>query len=125
MIWAIALGGAAGSVTRYLISLGMQRSSLDFPFGTLFINVAGSFLIGVFARVLSVPGSSPELRAALTIGFCGGFTTFSTFSAELVAMAEQGRVARAALYVIVSVSLGALATFAGLALGTRWLTPRA
>jgi CrcB protein len=124
MIWAIALGGAAGTVARYLLTLAMQRTSADFPFGTLLINVVGSFLIGFLARVLSVPGDSPVLRAALTVGFCGGFTTFSTFSAEFVNMVQQGRIGRAMLYVVVSVSVGVTATMLGLALGSRLIATR-
>ena len=124
MIWAIVLGGAAGTVARYLLSLGMQRASGEFPFGTFLINVTGSFLIGVLARVLSTHGSNPVLRAALTIGFCGGFTTFSTFSAEFVTMVEQGRALRAIVYVVASVTVGISATVLGLAVGNRLVATR-
>ncbi len=124
MIWAIALGGAAGTIARYLLSLSFQRAGGGFPVATLLINVTGSFLIGLVARVLSTPGSNPVLRAALTIGFCGGFTTFSTFSAEFVTMVEQGRALRAILYVVVSVTAGVSATLLGLAIGNRIITPR-
>lgn len=92
--------------------------------GTFAINVVGSFLIGVLARVFSTPDSNPLMRAALTIGFCGGFTTFSTFSAEFVALVQEGRTTRAMLYVLLSVTTGILAVFAGLALGDRFLSPR-
>ncbi len=119
MIWAIALGGAAGTVSRYLLSLGMQRANAEFPMSTLLINVVGSFLIGMLSRTLTLPGDSPVLRAALTIGFCGGFTTFSTFSAEFVSMVQQGRALRAVLYVVLSVSLGVIATVLGMAVGAR------
>ncbi len=119
MIWAIALGGGAGSVLRYLVSLGLQRVGGGFPMATLVVNVLGSFLIGFLARWFSDPGDNPVTRAALTIGFCGGFTTFSTFSAELVTMMEQGRAVRALLYVVVSVSFGICSTLAGLAVGVR------
>ena len=124
MIWAIALGGAAGTVARYLLSLGMQRTSSEFPFGTFLINVTGSFLIGMLARVLSTPGSNPVLRAALTIGFCGGFTTFSTFSAEFVNLVEQGRALRAIVYVVASVTVGVSATLFGLFVGNRIVATR-
>ena len=124
MLWGIAVGGAAGSVTRYVISMWMTRSHGDFPFATFVINVAGSFLIGVFARVFSTPDSNPVLRAALTIGFCGGFTTFSTFSAELVTLVQEGRSARAMLYVTTSVLAGAVAVVAGLAVGNRMVAAR-
>jgi CrcB protein len=97
MIWAIALGGAAGTVSRYAISQWMLRAHGAFPLATFAINIAGSFLIALFARVMSTPDSSPVLRAALTIGFCGGFTTFSTFSAEFVTLVQEGRTGRAVL----------------------------
>ncbi len=122
VVWfAVALGGAAGSVLRYAIGLAFVRTSLAFPFGTLLVNVLGSFLIGVFARWFSAPGLDPVWRIALTVGFCGGFTTFSTFSAELITLAQEGRTLRAAIYVVVSVSLAVLATVLGLAAGDRLL----
>jgi CrcB protein len=81
------------------------------------INVAGSFLIGLLARLFDAPDHNQVLRVALTVGICGGFTTFSTFSAETVTLLQQGKAGRAALYVTVSLVLGVLATFAGLAVG--------
>lgn len=124
MLWGIAIGGAAGSVTRYLISMWLVRAHGEFPLATFGINVGGSFLIGLLARVFSTPDSNPVMRAALTIGFCGGFTTFSTFSAELVTLVQEGRTVRAALYVGASVLAGALAVVAGLAVGDRLVTAR-
>lgn len=122
MIWlAVALAGGAGSVLRYAIGLALQRAPLGFPVGTLVVNVIGSFLLGVFARWLSAPSFDPAWRIALTVGFCGGFTTFSTFSAELVSMAQEGRMMRAAAYVLASLLLGVSATLLGLALGDRLL----
>ncbi len=122
MTWfAVAIGGAGGSVLRYAVGLLLARSTIGFPLGTLSVNVIGSFLIGLFARWLSAPDMDPIWRVALTVGFCGGFTTFSTFSAELVAMAHEGRLVRAAAYVIVSVALGVTATLLGLAAGDRLL----
>lgn len=124
MLWAIAFGGAAGSVSRYLVSVWMTRPGGAFPIGTLLVNVVGSFLIGFFARAFSTPDSNPVIRAALTIGFCGGFTTFSTFSAEFVTLVQEGRTARAVLYVVASVLTAVLAVLAGLAVGQRFITPR-
>jgi CrcB protein len=125
MLWAIALGGAGGTVSRYLLSQWLTRATGAFPLGTFLINVVGSFLIAVFARVLSTPDSNPALRAALTIGFCGGFTTFSTFSAEFVTLVQEGRTSRAVLYASVSVIAGIVAVVAGLALGDRLVATRA
>ena len=124
MLWGIAIGGAAGSVSRYVISLWLERSHGAFPLGTFVVNVSGSFLIGLFARMFSTPHGNPLVRAALTIGFCGGFTTFSTFSAEFVTLMQEGRTVRAVGYVTASVLSGVLAVVAGLAIGSRLVTPR-
>jgi CrcB protein len=100
------------------ISLGgaVQRSSASgFPVGTFFVNVVGCFLIGVFVRFLLNMQTSAELRALLVVGFCGGFTTFSTFSFETVGLIEGGEYARAATYIAGSVLLCIMATFAGMA----------
>jgi CrcB protein len=113
MLLAVAGGGAIGSVARYVIGVVLPRSSGAFPLSTLLINVAGSFLIGLFARLFDAPDDHQVLRVALTVGICGGFTTFSTFSAETVTLLQQGRAGRAALYVTVSLVAGVLATFAG------------
>ena len=117
MLLAVAGGGAIGSVARYVIGVVLPHSSGAFPLSTLLINVAGSFLIGLFARLFDAPDDHQVLRVALTVGICGGFTTFSTFSAETVTLLQQGRAGRAALYVTVSLVAGVLATFAGFMVG--------
>jgi CrcB protein len=124
MLLTIALGGAAGTLARYGLGAWAQRYSAAFPIGTLVINVLGSLLLGFLFRVLVQSGVSPELRVGLTIGFCGGFTTFSTFSFETATLLEGGSWTRAALYVTGSVLLSLLATFAGFALARLWLQPR-
>src|SRR3982074_102608 len=112
----IALGGAAGSLLRYLVGGIVQRTSPSgFPVGTLFVNVVGCFLIGVFVRFFLHMQRSPGIRALLVVGFCGGFTTFSTFSIETVGLIEGGEYARAATYIGGSVLLCIVATFAGMA----------
>ena len=117
MMWlAIALGGAVGSVLRYAVALVMQNVSVDFPYGTLTINVTGSLVLGFLTRFLLPTTVSPELRAALTIGVCGGYTTFSTFSYEAAALMEGGHVGRAAIYAVLSAVLSVGAMFAGFAL---------
>ncbi|MGI8842573.1 MAG: fluoride efflux transporter CrcB [Gemmatimonadaceae bacterium] len=112
MILHIALGSALGGVARYVIAGWVQRASeTPFPTGTMLVNVTGSLLLGVLARtVLVAPGISPEMRALLAVGFCGGYTTFSTFSLETVQLLEKGQIGRAGLYAVASVvlSLGAL-----------------
>jgi CrcB protein len=112
----IALGGAVGSLLRYLVGQAVQRTSASgFPIGTMFVNVSGCFLIGVLVRQFMNMQLTPELRALLIVGFCGGFTTFSTFSAETIGLIEGGEYGRASGYVILSVGLCLLATVAGMA----------
>jgi CrcB protein len=111
----IALGGAGGSVLRYLLGGFIQRSSSSgFPIGTMVVNVTGCFLIGILVRQFLNMQLSNDLRALLVVGFCGGFTTFSTFSAETLALIEGGEYARATAYVLLSVTLCLLATLAGM-----------
>jgi CrcB protein len=124
MLLAIACGGASGTVMRFLIGQWLPRTTGGFPLATWGINVGGSFAIALFARILSTPTSSPLLRAALTVGLCGGFTTYSTFSAEIVALVQEGRAVRAAAYVAVSLACGVLAVVAGLSLGGRLMASR-
>ena len=116
MLLAIALGGAVGSVARYLLGTLMQRASEGFPWGTLVVNVTGSLLLGFLARYLLDPTVSAELRAGLTVGLCGGYTTFSTFSLETMTLLQRGAYGRAASYVSASVALSLLATFVGFAM---------
>jgi len=113
--WAIALGAAVGGVTRYYLSAAVQhRMGATFPWGTLVINVTGSIVLGfIMHYALSTQSVSVELRALLTTGFCGGYTTFSTFSYETIALMEDGQWPRAALYVLLSVGLSLIATFFG------------
>lgn len=115
MLWAVAIGGAAGSAARFLVGGAIQRASgTSFPVWTLVINVAGSLLLGFIMRY-AVDGISlnAQTRALLTTGFCGGFTTFSTFSFETVSLIEQGDWRRAAIYIILSVGACLIGAFAG------------
>lgn len=109
----IALGGAAGSVSRYGLGLIVQRTTHAFPLGTLTVNVLGCVLVGILARFFMHTQTHPDLRAMLIVGFCGGFTTFSTFSLEVVGLAQGGDWPRAAGYVAASL----LFCIAGTALG--------
>jgi fluoride exporter len=118
MLLYVALGSAIGGVSRYLLG-GLIQRLLDttFPTGTLVINVSGSLLLGAIARyAVETPTFSPEIRALLTIGVCGGYTTFSTFSYETVAMLEDGEWTRAGLYVAASVLLSLVGTLVGFAI---------
>ncbi len=115
MLWYIAIGSALGGVSRYLLG-GMVQRVFDttFPAGTLVVNLTGSFLLGLFLRIaLDTPALTPELRAFLTIGFCGGYTTFSTFSYETVALLKDGEWTRAGAYAGLSVLLSLGATILG------------
>ena len=117
MLAYVALGGLLGTVARYGLQGWLQtRAGMTiFPIGTLLINVVGSQLLGFIVRYATGSTSiSPEVRGALTIGFCGGFTTFSTFSAEAIGLIEGGEYARATTYVLLSVALCLLATLAGM-----------
>jgi CrcB protein len=116
IFFLIALGGAAGSVLRYLVGGRVQHfAPHGFPVGTLTVNVLGCLLIGILARVFLHMQTVGEWRALLVVGFCGGFTTFSTFSIETVGLIEGGEYARAATYIAGSILLCIMATFAGMA----------
>lgn len=115
MLWYIAVGSALGGVGRYLVSGAVQRLlDTPFPTGTLLVNLTGSFLLGLLVRyAVETPALTPELRALLTIGFCGGYTTFSTFSYETMVLLKHGEWTRAGLYAVLSVVLALAATGLG------------
>jgi CrcB protein len=116
ILFLIALGGAAGSVLRYILGGRVQHfAPHGFPVGTLTVNVLGCLLIGILTRMFLNMETPGEWRGLLVVGFCGGFTTFSTFSIETVGLIEGGEYARAATYVAGSVLLCIMATFAGMA----------
>jgi fluoride exporter len=117
-ILLVAVGGAFGSVLRYLVGLWALRGfGPSFPWGTLTVNVTGSFLIGVLAEVIARKfGASTEMRVFLITGILGGYTTFSAFSLDAITLLERGEPVTAAIYVGSSVLLSTIAVFAGLAL---------
>jgi CrcB protein len=110
-------------LARYGLGGAVQRLGTLFPYGTLLINVLGSFLLGFLMRWLLGTAASPELRAALTVGFCGGFTTFSTFSYEAAMLLQNGSYLRAMFYMVGSVVLSLAATFAGFAAARAIIAP--
>lgn len=117
MILAVGLGGALGSIARYAFMTASGRMmGLTYPWGTFGVNVLGSFamglLVGIFAQLLPV---NPVIRNFLTVGFLGGFTTFSTFSLDVVALLDRGAWLAVTLYVGGSVVLSVL----GLQLGRQ------
>ena len=93
LIFAVAAGGALGSSARYLVGIGSGKLfGTDFPLGTLIINVTGSFLMGLFVGLFAVKWDlSQAARAFLTVGICGGYTTFSTFSLDAYRKSHRAR----------------------------------
>ena len=117
-LW-ICLAGALGTGTRYLVELwAAERFGTFFPYGTLLVNLAGCFAMGLVMHVaLNAAPFSPTLRLALTTGFLGGLTTYSSFNFETTKLASDGALGLAAVYLGVTVLGGFLAGFAGVALG--------
>lgn len=111
-ILAVAAGGAIGSVARYLVGIASGKIfGIDFPWGTMIINIAGSFLIGLLIGLFATKWDLPQItRVFLTIGICGGFTTFSTFSMDTWYLIERGAALASMAYLLgsVTLSLGAL-----------------
>ena len=125
LIWYVALGSAVGGASRFALSSFIQQRAGTFPLGTLIVNITGSLALGFLLRyALGSTSVSAETRALLTTGFCGGYTTFSTFSYETVALIQDGDYRRAAWYVVLSVVLSLIATFAGIMLANQLLAAR-
>lgn len=116
MVLAVALGGALGSVGRYATGVVLGRLlGTGFPWGTLAVNIVGSFLMGLLIEWAALRGvMSQEARAFVFVGVLGGFTTFSSFSLDVATLVERQQLAPAALYVGVTVLLGIGALFGGL-----------
>lgn len=115
LLW-VGLGGAVGSILRYLLS-GIAQDAVprsSFPLGTLAVNVVGCFAIGLLAELAESRGfMGPAARSFLMIGLIGGFTTFSAFASETVNAMRDGATAIAALNVILSLALGVAAVLGG------------
>ena len=113
----MALGGVLGALSRYLLGSWLAvAAGSGFPWATLLINLSGSILLGFLLRSFPAWGTSPDARALLTVGFCGSFTTFSTFAFETVSLAQGGSYGLAAGYAFGSVVLGVLGVLIGMAL---------
>ena len=110
----VAVGSALGGVLRYLVSIGLAAQR-GFPWATLSVNVVGSFLIGFLSGLIAryCGGNGESVRLFAVVGFCGGFTTFSTFSNETFRLIEGSQWLSAAVYVGVSVLAGLAAVFLG------------
>jgi fluoride exporter len=116
ILLAVAVGGAIGSLLRYFTAGAIQSAaSSGFPWGIFMVNISGGFAMGIIVELAALKLSmSPELRAFLTIGILGGYTTFSTFSLDSVLLIERGSYVSAAIYIAGSAILSILALFAGL-----------
>ena len=123
LILAVAAGGALGALGRHLVILNMTRMfGFAFPWGTLTVNVLGSFLFGLLAEAIALRWQAGlELRAFLLVGGLGAFTTFSTFSMDVALLTERGALMPAFAYIAASVLLSIGALFAGLALARALL----
>lgn len=117
-ILAVAAGGALGSVMRYLVGIAAGRLfGTSFPWGTLIINVTGSFLIGAFVGLFATKWDLPPAgRIFLTVGICGGYTTFSTFSLDAWYLIERGESMASLAYMVASVVLSVAALIGALQL---------
>ena len=115
-LMAVGFGGAAGSIVRYLLSGGILagQTLLGFPAGTFTVNAAGSLLIGILLEA----SVSETLGWLLIVGFCGGFTTFSAFSADTVRLLRAGCYNAAAVYVALSVAVCIVFAALGMWIGT-------
>ena len=129
----VGAGGFLGAIARYLVDGWVSRlTGAGLPWGTLLVNVSGSFALGVLFALTIDRGVLPaEIRAPLMIGFIGAYTTFSTFMVGAVTVARAGHLAAAALYVVLSVVCGLVAVTSGIAIGRlairaeRWLAEMA
>ena len=110
---AIALGGAAGAVLRYLLADAIGRLD-QFPLGTLIVNASGALLLGLIATLLlERVGVSDALRLGLTVGLLGGYTTFSTIQLEVLQLLDGGRWPLAIAYALITPAAGLAAVWAG------------
>lgn len=126
MIWlVVVIGGGLGALARYELGGWIQEAAgASFPWGTLFINVSGSLLLAFIYAFLEGSRARPEWRAFLGIGFCGGYTTFSTFSYEAFRLLQDGQWQRATTYMLASVVCALAGTLAGFYLGETMLRMR-
>jgi len=125
LLMYVAIGSAVGGASRFALSTFLQQRAGTFPVGTLVVNITGSLALGFLLRYsLGSTSVSAETRALLTTGFCGGYTTFSTFSYETIKLIEDGDYRRAAVYVVASVVLSLVATFLGIIAANELLAAR-
>jgi fluoride exporter len=114
----IFIGGGLGSLTRFSFSKFIQENiDKSFPFGTLGVNVLASIVLGIFVGMVEVKSlMNPNYKALIAIGFCGGFSTFSTFSNDTLQLIQNNRMLEALMNILLNVTLCILATFGGITL---------
>ena len=115
-LFFVGLGGALGAIFRYLASVVTSKYYIgNFPLATFLVNISGCFLIGVLIGWLSSSSqNSNDLRLLFVTGFCGAYTTFSTFAAENLTLIEHGNSRITLLYILLSIILGVLAVWLGI-----------
>ena len=121
LLWVVIAGGL-GSGSRYLIGRwAITALGAAFPYGTIIVNLAGCFALGVVAQLAATGAINPELRIAIAVGFLGGFTTYSSFNQDTIALFSSGAVGAAGLNVAITLAGGLAAGALGLTAG-RLLT---
>jgi len=118
LLLAVAFGGLLGAPSRYLLDRYVSRHyEANLPWGTFIVNVTGSFLLGLLTGLATAGNLAPIPLAVLGTGFCGAYTTFSTFTFETIRMVEDGRYLEALMNLGMSIALGLAAATTGVALG--------
>ena len=113
----VAIGGAVGSMCRYLTTIAVsQHSTAEFPYATFIINIVGSFLMGMWIAGMAgmMPSKAKDLHLLFAVGVLGGFTTFSTFSLEAFVLIQRGLLGQAGMYIVGSVVLSIIALIFGM-----------
>jgi CrcB protein len=114
-VFAVGVGGGLGALARYYIAGLVQPAGATFDWGIFVVNITGGLLMGLIVEASALKlNLQPDVRAFLTVGILGGYTTFSTFSLDSVLLLQKGEYGTAAVYIIGSVALSILALFAGL-----------
>ena len=112
----VFFGGGLGTMARYFVTTNLAGKLGNFPIGTMAANILGSFFMGLAVGIIAGRSSLENVRLLLAVGFLGGFTTFSSFSAETLSLIQGGQMFSAVINILVSVIAGLAACFAGLTL---------